>query len=87
MPTTSVFARILASRKAVILILIIVALTVLCALGRITSTQLLTFLTVTVPAWMLAQGFEDGMVKPAAINAASAAADRAADPPPAPPAP
>ncbi len=62
-----------------ILFTAIIALSILCGIGKLPVSELLNFIKVVVPAWMLAQGFEDGMIKPAAIAAATATADRQQD--------
>ena len=51
------------SRKATMVLIAIVAITILVALGKVTSDQFMNFLMVTLPTWLAAQGFEDGMQK------------------------
>lgn len=51
------------SRKAVMVALSMVLLTVLVALGKVSAEQFMSFLTITMPTWLAAQGFEDGMQK------------------------
>lgn len=53
------------SRKSLIMILALVGSFVGVYMGRITWPQVQVFLTVTIPAWMIAMGIEDAAKKTA----------------------
>lgn len=59
----------LASRKAIVTVLVIVGVVVLAALGKVAADPALEFLKWIVIAWLGAQAYEDGAVKSAALKA------------------
>lgn len=69
--------RLAQSRKALIVFFTLLAVVVLAALDKIKGDAALQIITVVVPAWLLAQGYEDGKVK----SAAAAANAKPVDPP------
>ncbi len=60
-PVIGPLVELLKSRKAIMLILSTVGVFVLVALGKVSWAQAVTFLTVTLPAWALAHGVEEGL--------------------------
>ena len=59
--------RLALSRKALITFFTLTSVVVLAALGKIKGDDAITLLTVVVPTWLLAQGYEDGKVKSAVL--------------------
>lgn len=59
----------LASRKALMVLVVMIGATVLVALGRMTSEQWETVARWLGASWLGAQAFEDAFVKSAAIKA------------------
>lgn len=55
--------NLLQSRKAVIVLLATILLFVLVLTGKVDPNQFLDFIKVTLPTYLAAQGFEDGMDK------------------------
>ncbi len=58
-----VLQNIMKSRKAVIVVLSVVCLTVLTAMGKIDPKDMLDFIKITLPVWLGAQGLEDAAEK------------------------
>lgn len=60
---SNVFVRLFASRKFVVTALAVVVCGVLVALGRLTYQDMVTFLTVTIPAFLASVAIEDAAEK------------------------
>ena len=78
-------ARLARSRKALIVVFTLACVTLLAALGRIGGEHALQVITVVVPAWLLAQGYEDGKARGGApvtnvVNQPSAVASAPSSP-------
>jgi hypothetical protein len=65
------------SRKAIIVVTVVIGVVVLAAIGRVPQEQAMDFMKWIVVAWLGAQAYEDGAVKAAAIQStASGTASR-----------
>lgn len=64
----TVFQNLIASRKAWVMMIAIVAVATLNALGRIEGDKALEFIKWVVMTWIAAQGVEDAAVKSTALK-------------------
>lgn len=64
-PIVGPLAKVLGSQKFVVLLLCGIACFVLFLMNRITLEQAGTFMAVTVPAWLIAHGLQDGLTNKA----------------------
>ena len=66
--------NLVSSRKALVVVLVVVGVVVLAAVGRVQQEQAMEFLKWIVVAWLGAQAYEDGSVKAAALTSTTAQA-------------
>jgi len=64
--------NLISSRKAIVVMMVVVGVVVLAGLGRVQQEQAMEFLKWIVVAWLGAQAYEDGSVKAAALKSGTA---------------
>lgn len=74
-PAANPLLGLLRSRKAIVVLVTLICVTVLAALGRVSGEAAMQLFTVLIPSWLLGQSYEDGKAKGATSNVVNQTTD------------